>query len=54
MMKWIKDRMCEPTSYLAVGVAVMAIGIIFGESLLIWAGLIGGGLGFVLKERGVM
>ena len=35
-MEWIKDRMKEPSSYAAAGVAV------------------GGAVGFVLKEKGVI
>jgi hypothetical protein len=54
MTKWIKERMCEPTSYLAAGVGVMALGIIFNLPLLIWAGIVGGVVGFILKEKGVV
>jgi hypothetical protein len=54
MVKWIKDRICEPSSYAAVGVGVMGIGMIIGQPILIWVGVVGGAVGFILKEKGVL
>lgn len=51
-MNWIMDRMREPSSYAALGGVVMAIGIIFGQPILVWGGIVGGGVAFVLKEKG--
>jgi len=53
-MDWIKDRLKEPTSYLAFGVGGVAIGIIASWPLLIWASIVGAGVGFILKEKGVL
>jgi len=53
-MDWIKDRLKEPTSYLAFGVGGVAIGIIASWPLLIWASIVGAGIGFILKEKGVL
>ena len=54
MMKWIKDRVSEPSSYAAVGVVVMGVGIIMDQPILILIGIVGGVIGFVLKEKGVI
>ena len=54
VVDWIKSRMTEPSSYAAAGAAVMGLGIIFSQPLLIWAGIVGGGVGFVLKEKNVI
>lgn len=54
IMKWVKERVSEPSSYAAVGVAVMGVGMIFNIQILIYVGIVGGVLGFLLKERGVI
>ena len=54
MMKWIKDRVSEPSSYAAVGVAVMGIGVVIDQPILVFIGIAGGVVGFVLKEKGVI
>tara|TARA_R110002020_G_scaffold73473_2_gene188306 strand:+ start:640 stop:804 length:165 start_codon:yes stop_codon:yes gene_type:complete len=54
MMKWIKDRVSEPSSYAAVGVAVMGVGVVINQPILIFVGIAGGVIGFVLKEKGVI
>ena len=53
IIKWVKERVSEPSSYAAVGVAVMGLGMIFNIPALIYVGIAGGVLGFFLKERGV-
>ena len=54
IMKWVKERVSEPSSYAAVGVAVMGVGMILDIHILIYVGIAGGVLGFFLKERGVI
>jgi hypothetical protein len=54
MIKWITDRICEPSSYAAIGVGVMGLGTIIDQPLLVWVGIVGGVIGFVLKEKGVI
>jgi hypothetical protein len=54
MMKWIKDRVSEPSSYAAVGVMVIGVGVIIDQPILILIGIVGGVIGFVLKEKGVI
>ena len=54
VVDWIKSRMTEPSSYAAIGAAVMGVGVLFDQPLLIWAGIVGGGVGFVLKEKNII
>jgi hypothetical protein len=53
-MKWITDRFKEPSSYAAAGAAVIGIGVITSQSWLIMLGIVGGAVGFILKEKGVI
>ena len=53
-MDWIIDRFKEPSSYAAAGAAVIGIGVITSQSWLIILGTVGGAVGFVLKEKGVI
>jgi hypothetical protein len=54
IMNWAKERASEPSSYAAMGVAVMGLGMIFNMPILIYVGIVGGVLGFFLKEKGVI
>jgi len=51
-MEWIKSRMKEPSSYAAVGVAVVGLGVVTDQSWVVIIGIFGGFLGFILKEKG--
>ena len=53
-MKWIMSRMVEPSSYAAAGCAVVGIGVLVDQPIVIIIGIIGGALGFFLKEKGVI
>ena len=53
-MKWIKGRISEPSSYAAVGVVVMGVGIIINLPILVLIGIVGGVIGFLLKEKGII
>jgi|TARA_R110000824_G_scaffold390222_1_gene586601 hypothetical protein len=53
-MEWIKDRMKEPSSYAAAGVAVVGVGVVISQPILVVVGIVGGAVGFVLKEKGVI
>jgi len=46
-------RVREPSTYAAVGVAVMGVGILIDQPYLIMSGIAVGVLAFVLKEKGV-
>ena len=51
MMNWIKARLVEPSSYAAVGVGIVGLGIVSGVGELIFVGIGCGILGIVLKEK---
>ena len=54
MIKWITGRMTEPSSYGAAGAIIVGCGVVLNLPLLIWVGIAGGVVGFVLKEKGVI
>jgi hypothetical protein len=53
-MQWIMDRMAEPSSYAAAGGAIVGIGVLVGQPVVILIGVVGGAIGFFLKEKGVI
>ena len=53
-MDWIMSRMKEPSSYAAAGGAIVGIGVLISQPVVILVGGVGGALGFVLKEKGVI
>ena len=54
LIHWIIDRFKEPSSYAAAGAVVIGIGVITGQNWLVIIGIVGGAVGFVLKEKGVI
>ena len=50
-MKWIMNRLSEPSSWGAIGVGVIAIGTISGISELVFVGLGCAILGLILSEE---
>ena len=54
LINWIIDRFKEPSSYAAAGAAIMGIGMLTVQNWLILIGIVGGVLGFLLKEKGVI
>ncbi len=53
-MNWILSRMKEPSSYAAAGGAVVGIGVLVSQPIVIMVGIVGGAVGFLLKEKGVI
>tara|TARA_R110000824_G_scaffold310639_1_gene497911 strand:+ start:102 stop:263 length:162 start_codon:yes stop_codon:yes gene_type:complete len=53
-MDWIMSRMKEPSSYAAAGGAIVGIGVLISQPVVILVGVVGGALGFILKEKGVI
>ena len=53
-MNWIMSRMKEPSSYAAAGGAIVGIGVLISQPVVVLIGVVGGALGFVLKEKGVI
>ena len=54
MKKWIEDRMREPSTYAAIAVSVVGIGVLTNTSLVVLLGIIIGVGAFVLKEKGYL
>tara|TARA_R110000744_G_scaffold104454_2_gene200025 strand:+ start:488 stop:652 length:165 start_codon:yes stop_codon:yes gene_type:complete len=54
MVAWVEGRLSEPSSYAAIGAAVLGIGVLIDQPAVIILGIVGGALGFFLKEKGVM
>jgi len=52
-MNWIINRMKEPSSYAALGGVVVGVGVLISQPLVVMVGMVGGVVGFLLKERGV-
>ena len=50
-MKWIMNRLSEPSSYAAAGVGVIAVGTIVGIGELVFVGLGCAVLGLILSEE---
>ena len=53
-MNWIVSRIKEPSSYAAAGGAVVGIGVLVSQPVVIVVGIVGGVVGFLLKEKGVI
>ena len=52
-MNWIINRMKEPSSYAALGGVVVGVGVLISQPVVVMVGMVGGVVGFLLKERGV-
>ena len=50
-MKWIMNRLSEPSSWGAIGVGVIAVGTIVGIGKLVFVGLGCAVLGLILSEE---
>ncbi len=46
--------MKEPSSYAAAGGAVVGLGVLIDQPIVIIIGIVGGALGFICKEKGVI
>lgn len=53
-MNWILSRMKEPSSYAALGGGVVGVGVLIDHPIVIIVGIVGGVVGFLLKEKGVI
>jgi hypothetical protein len=53
VLSWLKDRFKEPSSYVALGAIVMGVGVIASQEAVVGLGIVGGVLGFLLKEKGL-
>ena len=53
-MNWITSRLKEPSNYAALGGAIVGVGVLISQPIVIIVGVVGGALGFLLKEKGVI
>ena len=53
-MEWITSRIKEPSSWAAVAAGVIGIGVLISQPIVTLVGIAIGGLGFFLKEKGVI
>jgi hypothetical protein len=51
IVKYILSRVSEPSSFAAIGVAAIGVGILTGFELLAVIGVVGGILGVVMAEK---
>jgi len=54
MKEWVSGRMREPSTYAAVGIGVVGVGVIMNSFWVVIAGMVVGIGAFVLKEKGVL
>jgi|TARA_R110000744_G_scaffold216896_1_gene335602 hypothetical protein len=52
-MKYFIERFKEPSSYAAAGSVIVGVGALISQPIVIAIGVVGGVLGFVLKEKGI-
>ena len=52
--KWVQERMREPSTYAAIGIGAVGIGILADSSLVVLLVIIVGVGAFVLKEKGLL
>ena len=53
-MEWITSRIKEPSSWAAAAVGGVGIGVLINQPIVTIVGIAVGGLGFLLKEKGVI
>ena len=54
MLKWIEDRMKEPSSYAACAVGGVGIGVLIDQPILIMVAVAAAAIAFVLREKGIL
>jgi|TARA_R110000787_G_scaffold184263_3_gene296199 hypothetical protein len=54
MVAWMKGRLSEPSSYAAIGAAVLGVGVLMDQPIVVIVGIVGGALAFFLKEKGII
>ncbi len=52
-MNWLRARLNEPSTYAGLGVVVVSLGVLYNAPPLVWAGIVGGGMGFILTDKDI-
>ena len=50
-MNWVKERICEPSTWGAVAGILVAAGVLSNLGVFIWLGIASAVAAFILKER---
>jgi len=53
MLNWLLNRLCEPSTWCAIGGTVSIVGLFIGMDVMVYIGLAGAAIAFVLKEKDV-
>tara|TARA_R100001086_G_scaffold42994_1_gene18985 strand:+ start:271 stop:447 length:177 start_codon:yes stop_codon:yes gene_type:complete len=53
MINWFPNRLCEPSTWCAIGGAVSIVGLFIGMDWMVYVGLAGAAIAFMLKEKDV-
>ena len=54
MMKWITDRLMEPSSWAAIAVAIIGVAVLLDEFWVAVGGIVLAAIPIVLRERGLI
>jgi hypothetical protein len=54
MIKWIEDRMKEPSSYAACAVGGVGIGVLIDQPIVIMVSVGAAAIAFVVREKGIL
>tara|TARA_R110000787_G_scaffold94614_3_gene197385 strand:- start:2443 stop:2607 length:165 start_codon:yes stop_codon:yes gene_type:complete len=54
MKEWIMGRVREPSTYAAVAIGLVGVGVLSGNFWIVISGMVIGVGSFVLKEKGVL
>ena len=52
-ISWWGHRLSEPSTWCALAIGTSVIGLLIGQPIFVYIGIIGAVLAFVLKEKGV-
>ena len=52
-MNWLRARLNEPSTYAGLGGVVVSLGVLYNAPPLVWAGIVGGGMGFILTDKDI-
>ena len=54
MLYWIQDRMKETSSYAAIAVGGVGIGVLIDQPIVIMVAVVAAAIAFVLREKGYL
>ena len=51
-LKWMTERLCEPSTWAGVGCALVGVGVISQVEMVIFVGIAVAGIAMLVRERG--